>query len=447
MDEAYIKRMVAQRMKETGTLPPVQEVARPAAKTAPTLDPVLAARFARQKAKEDTPTPSNAPVTSIGSTADKTKNIDPKLAERWARDKAQKEVAGSSSSSSALKSAESSGPCAQFRVDMTATEFGTCKCGHKKTDHVTSPTQGGKVLKGAISPGEKKMDPVLAKRLAMQKEKVRTGESAVGEVGSNVDTATRLDPVLAKRLSRQEEKVHTGESAVKDVGSNVDNTMAITDPVLADRLSKQQEKVRTGVSAVEEVGSIAGDSVKLDSDLQARLDAQREKCATPKASYKAETVQAAWDNHFGAFGAQDVAKIMLDYTEASELRAFDHQTGKLDSCKGMAQIQKFFEGLFATLKDTSDLAAPTIDVTEDPKQVYLIWSCGASGIVSATDSFIFDAADNKISRQNIAFTSKAAGTAKVATEIVPATTSTVSAEQVAQKKAPSMLAKLCWCCA
>jgi len=137
----------------------------------------------------------------------------------------------------------------------------------------------------------------------------------------------------------------------------------------------------------------------------AKIDALLEPKCFDEAPYKAETVQAAWDNHFGAFGGQDLAKVMLDYTEESELRAWDHRAQKLDSCKGKAQIQKFFKGLFAALKDTSDLAAPTIDVTEDPKQVYLIWSCAASGIVSATDSFIFDD-DNKISRQNIAFTTK-----------------------------------------
>merc|ERR1719247_3943476 len=120
-------------------------------------------------------------------------------------------------------------------------------------------------------------------------------------------------------------------------------------------------------------------------------------------AYKAATVQAAWDNHFEAFGGQDVAKIMLDYTEESVLKAFNHATGKLDTRKGMAEIQNFFEGLFGVLKDTSGLAAPVIEVTEAPKQVYLVWSCPTSGIVSATDTFMFDEG-NKIRRQNIAFT-------------------------------------------
>ena len=37
-------------------------------------------------------------------------------------------------------------------------------------------------------------------------------------------------------------------------------------------------------------------------------------------------------------------------------------------------------------------------------QTYLIWSCPASGIASATDTFFYDE-DFVIKRQNIAFTS------------------------------------------
>ena len=43
-------------------------------------------------------------------------------------------------------------------------------------------------------------------------------------------------------------------------------------------------------------------------------------------AFEAKTVQAAWDNHFAAFGAQDVDKIMLDYTDQSVLKAWDHRT-------------------------------------------------------------------------------------------------------------------------
>jgi hypothetical protein len=128
-------------------------------------------------------------------------------------------------------------------------------------------------------------------------------------------------------------------------------------------------------------------------------------CAWLPDNYTATSVQAAWDNHFAAFGGQDVDQIMLDYTEASVLWAWDH--ADLDSnvtvATGLDEIRDFFGGLFAQLDDLELLAAPVVDVTEEPAQVYLIWSCPSSDIESATDTFIFDEA-NKILRQNIAFT-------------------------------------------
>jgi len=37
----------------------------------------------------------------------------------------------------------------------------------------------------------------------------------------------------------------------------------------------------------------------------------------------ATVVAPAWDNHFSAFGAQDVDKIMLDYTEESQIVVYN----------------------------------------------------------------------------------------------------------------------------
>lgn len=96
---------------------------------------------------------------------------------------------------------------------------------------------------------------------------------------------------------------------------------------------------------------------------------------TNGSGYSVATAQAAWDNHFAAFGAQDVDKIMLDYSETSILKAFHHAKQELTTKTGLTEIRKFFIGLFAMLSDTTWLAAPVIKVTEDPKQVYLIWSC------------------------------------------------------------------------
>ena len=45
-----------------------------------------------------------------------------------------------------------------------------------------------------------------------------------------------------------------------------------------------------------------------------------------EGGYSPGSVQAAWDNHFSAFGEQDLDKIMLDYTEDSLLRLYDFTT-------------------------------------------------------------------------------------------------------------------------
>ena len=123
-------------------------------------------------------------------------------------------------------------------------------------------------------------------------------------------------------------------------------------------------------------------------------------------AYSAESVRAAWDNHLSAFEAQDIDKILLDYTDASVLQIFNHRTQTLKTFTGVAEIKVFYEWVYETMSDTSGLAIPVIQVTENPKQVYVVWSCPSSGVVSATDTFIFDA-NNTILRQNAAYTSSA----------------------------------------
>ena len=116
-------------------------------------------------------------------------------------------------------------------------------------------------------------------------------------------------------------------------------------------------------------------------------------------------VQESWDNHFAAFGEQDVERILQDYTEDSEIRVFDHRTQQKTLYTGLDGVRKCFEGLFAQLSDLSALAAPVVDVQEAARsQVFLVWSCASSGVVSATDTFTFDEA-GKIRNQNVALTS------------------------------------------
>jgi len=130
---------------------------------------------------------------------------------------------------------------------------------------------------------------------------------------------------------------------------------------------------------------------------------------------KSATVQASWDNHFAAFGSQNVEQILKDYTETSVINVYNQSTGTQKTYKGIAGATDCFTGLFKALSDLSDLAAPVIEVHEpsgeEPGSVLLIWSCKASGFQQATDTFIFDAA-GKIVRQNVVCvnTNEAAGT-------------------------------------
>lgn len=122
--------------------------------------------------------------------------------------------------------------------------------------------------------------------------------------------------------------------------------------------------------------------------------------------YQAKTVADAWKNHFDGFAAKDVDKIMLDYCDSSVLKAYDFTTKKLTDKKGKAGIREFFTNLFQNL-DTAHVnvlnPGEKPDVTEKPKHTYLLWEAPKSGIVSATDTFIYDP-ENKIVRQNIAMT-------------------------------------------
>ena len=110
-------------------------------------------------------------------------------------------------------------------------------------------------------------------------------------------------------------------------------------------------------------------------------------------------VQAAWDNHFSAFGAQDVEKILEDYTEDSHVVVWDTATGTRSDFKGLEQVKACFVGLFEKLSDLSTLAAPVVEVQEEQGMVFLVWECPGSGVAKATDTFVF--VGNKIKRQNV----------------------------------------------
>ena len=117
-------------------------------------------------------------------------------------------------------------------------------------------------------------------------------------------------------------------------------------------------------------------------------------------SYSPKTVKDAWDNHFSAFGAKDMDKILKDYDEKSVITVYNPTTKKKEVFKGVEGARSLFKSLWAEVSDYKTLAAPVADVDEEAKTVFLVWECKGCGVECATDTFVFD--DKfRIVRQNI----------------------------------------------
>ena len=128
-----------------------------------------------------------------------------------------------------------------------------------------------------------------------------------------------------------------------------------------------------------------------------------------------QTVNDSWDNHFAAFGAQDLAGIMEDYTEDSVIALYNFEgdgTQTADYFNGLAAIEDLFTNLFLDLDDLDTLTAPVVDTTASPvENTFLVWKCpgcssekpGAYSYV--TDTFVYGTPNAMngpaITRQNI----------------------------------------------
>lgn len=112
-------------------------------------------------------------------------------------------------------------------------------------------------------------------------------------------------------------------------------------------------------------------------------------------------VSKAWENHFSAFGGQNVTKIAKDYDESSIVYVFDHGNGELSTSKGLKEIQDLFKGLFESLPNTADVTAPVQVVEENDGSlpsplVFLAWKSSGNGYSRATDTFVFSTANPAI---------------------------------------------------
>jgi len=152
---------------------------------------------------------------------------------------------------------------------------------------------------------------------------------------------------------------------------------------------------RVDMASYPKMAALAVRTAKVPK-VQAYMTSSPSLKADPMGAGKIPIIVAqAWDNHFSAFGGQDVEKILLDYTEKSTITVYEQLSGTKTEFKGLAGAKQCFEGLFKNLFDCSDLAAPVQVVKETTDttagSVFLVWSCKASGYSKATDTFVFDA--------------------------------------------------------
>ena len=67
-------------------------------------------------------------------------------------------------------------------------------------------------------------------------------------------------------------------------------------------------------------------------------------CCTSGNQTVEAVVQPAWDNHFAAFGGQDVSKVLLDYCEESKIIVYNWHDDTETVYNGMAGAKECFTG-------------------------------------------------------------------------------------------------------
>jgi len=134
--------------------------------------------------------------------------------------------------------------------------------------------------------------------------------------------------------------------------------------------------------------------------------------------YRATSTADAWNNHAAAFASSNVTKILLDYTDYSQIHFHDSGgTGAVTTYTGLTEIGQFFTNIFVSLAAPNSVSAssnpfqvPVPPVVEEPSaipggafgQVMLLWNGGTNkNYPHMTDSFIMSPTTFKILRQNI----------------------------------------------
>merc|ERR1719506_2217749 len=86
--------------------------------------------------------------------------------------------------------------------------------------------------------------------------------------------------------------------------------------------------------------------------------------ATARGDGHAAKVQAGWNNHFAAFGTQNVTMILDDYTEESQIIVYNANADVATVYEGIAGATMLFNNLFAQLTDLTTLGIPYLQVDD-----------------------------------------------------------------------------------
>ena len=89
-------------------------------------------------------------------------------------------------------------------------------------------------------------------------------------------------------------------------------------------------------------------------------------------------------HHLTAFGNNDLAEIMFDYTEDSEILT---STGAI---KGLSAIAAFFSDLFTTIPTGSDFEMKQLTVTENVAHIIWASESAVAAIPFGTDTFVLE---------------------------------------------------------
>lgn len=192
------------------------------------------------------------------------------------------------------------------------------------------------------------MEPKLARRLSVQRQKVTAVEGAPEDAaeGSGGGTppgpegapagpgAEIADPKLARRMAQQRDKVLRGTSAVDGVGSTAERVARI-DPGLLERLTAQQRKAAAG-----EGGAAAGLSARLEkrstdsysmvkNELAEKLSRRRQKEEAAQGRKPEEAQQQGPENPQSGEAAAlpESGAVLAQEGEEKEEKALGQPTG------------------------------------------------------------------------------------------------------------------------